>query len=472
MAGLCSRLPAGGVIERKGIQKLFAGAKPRGEGEMNTHSLGAGRGGLLVAAVWGGPSSGALGPFPCDGEINTDSANLRAGPSLNYEVAHRLDRGAPVLVTGHRRGWYRVESPEEAIFYVSARYLSDGAVVCGRLNVRVEPSPSATVVCQLVRGEQVEEIERDGEWAAIKAPDCAALWVRAELITVCSEETRGGGVSAAGRRVAVRTRAGPDARAGPVAGRTRGRPDARPGPVPSAPAAPSKRTPAPLASRPHPLPPDARAGPHTAAAQTTRAAASPSELVRSPGRPRRPRRRPNPRSARTPAPAAPPSEPRAVSDACAGRTAARTRSPPRHPRPAASPVRTRRSPRHPRRPHRRPNPRCRPDTLGPAAPPPAPASEETPEPAAGTASTRVAARPENVPCRKRGKLVRADARGMRGAPYCLVDGFFVRRVVALVDSNTVNLGHYEGDRVKVWGYERFRDPAGVPVVDVRRLEVE
>jgi len=129
--------------------------------------------GLLVAAVWGGPSSGALGPFPCDGEINTDSANLRAGPSLNYEVAHRLDRGAPVLVTGHRRGWYRVESPEEAIFYVSARYLSDGAVVCGRLNVRVEPSPSATVVCQLVRGEQVEEIERDGEWAAIKAPDCA-----------------------------------------------------------------------------------------------------------------------------------------------------------------------------------------------------------------------------------------------------------------------------------------------------------
>lgn len=61
---------------------------------------------------------------------------------------------------------------------------------------------------------------------------------------------------------------------------------------------------------------------------------------------------------------------------------------------------------------------------------------------------------------------------MRGAPYCLVEGFFVPRVVSLVDSDTVNLGHYEGDRVKVWGYERFRDPAGVPVVDVRRIEVE
>ena len=366
--------------------------------------------GLLVAAVWGGPSSGALGPFPCDGEINTDSANLRAGPSLNYEVAHRLDRGAPVLVTGHRRGWYRVESPEEAIFYVSARYLSDGAVVCGRLNVRVEPSPSATVVCQLVRGEQVEEIERDGEWAAIKAPDCAELWVSAELITVCSEEDEEGEASAA------------------------------PAASPSAPAA--AQTPAPAAS-PSEL----------AVARTPAPAASP----------------PEPAVARTPAPAAPPSEPAAV------QTPAPAAPPPapvvaQTPAPAASPsapvVAQTPAPAAPP-----PEPAAA-RTPAPAAPPPAPASEETPEPAAGTASTRVAARPENVPCRKRGKLVRADARGMRGAPYCLVDGFFVRRVVALVDSNTVNLGHYEGDRVKVWGYERFRDPAGVPVVDVRRLEVE
>ncbi len=377
--------------------------------------------GLLVAAVWGGPSSGALGPFPCDGEINTDSANLRAGPSLNYEVAHRLDRGAPVLVTGHRRGWYRVESPEEAIFYVSARYLSDGAVVCGRLNVRVEPSPSATVVCQLVRGEQVEEIERDGEWAAIKAPDCAELWVSAELITVCSEEDEEGEASAA------------------------------PAASPSAPAA--AQTPAPAAP---------------AAAQTPAPAASPSELAvaRTPAPAASP---PEPAVARTPAPAAPPSEPAAV------QTPAPAAPPPapvvaQTPAPAASPsapvVAQTPAPAAPP-----PEPAAA-RTPAPAAPPPAPASEETPEPAAGTASTRVAARPENVPCRKRGKLVRADARGMRGAPYCLVDGFFVRRVVALVDSNTVNLGHYEGDRVKVWGYERFRDPAGVPVVDVRRLEVE
>ena len=392
--------------------------------------------GLLVAAVWGGPSSGALGPFPCDGEINTDSANLRAGPSLNYEVAHRLDRGAPVLVTGHRRGWYRVESPEEAIFYVSARYLSDGAVVCGRLNVRVEPSPSATVVCQLVRGEQVEEIERDGEWAAIKAPDCAELWVSAELITVCSEEDEEGEASAA-------PAASPSA---PAAAQT-----PAPAPSPAAPAA--AQTPAPAAP---------------AAAQTPAPAASPSELAvaRTPAPAASP---PEPAVARTPAPAAPPSEPAAV------QTPAPAAPPPapvvaQTPAPAASPsapvVAQTPAPAAPP-----PEPAAA-RTPAPAAPPPAPASEETPEPAAGTASTRVAARPENVPCRKRGKLVRADARGMRGAPYCLVDGFFVRRVVALVDSNTVNLGHYEGDRVKVWGYERFRDPAGVPVVDVRRLEVE
>ena len=422
--------------------------------------------GLLVAAVWGGPSSGALGPFPCDGEINTDSANLRAGPSLNYEVAHRLDRGAPVLVTGHRRGWYRVESPEEAIFYVSARYLSDGAVVCGRLNVRVEPSPSATVVCQLVRGEQVEEIERDGEWAAIKAPDCAELWVSAELITVCSEEDEEGEASAApaaspSAPAAAQTPAPAPSPAAPVAAQT-----PAPAPSPSAPAA--AQTPAPLASPPAPAAAQTPAPAAPAAAQTPAPAASPSELAvaRTPAPAASP---PAPAVARTPAPAAPPSEPAAV------QTPAPAAPPPapvvaQTPAPAASPsapvVAQTPAPAAPP-----PEPAAA-RTPAPAAPPPAPASEETPEPAAGTASTRVAARPENVPCRKRGKLVRADARGMRGAPYCLVDGFFVRRVVALVDSNTVNLGHYEGDRVKVWGYERFRDPAGVPVVDVRRLEVE
>ncbi len=308
--------------------------------------------GLLVAAVWGGPSSGALGPFPCDGEINTDSANLRAGPSLNYEVAHRLDRGAPVLVTGHRRGWYRVESPEEAIFYVSARYLSDGAVVCGRLNVRVEPSPSATVVCQLVRGEQVEEIERDGEWAAIKAPDCAELWVSAELITVCSEEDEEGEASAApaaspSAPAAAQTPApapspaapvaSPDARPGPVAVRTRGRPDARAAASPPAPAA--AQTPAPAAP---------------AAAQTPAPAAR-RPNSRSPGRPRRPRRRPNPRSpdARAGRTAV---RTRGRPDACAGRTAARTRS--------------------------------RPDTSAPAASPSAPVVAQTPAPACTAARTR------------------------------------------------------------------------------------
>jgi hypothetical protein len=59
-----------------------------------------------------------------------------------------------------------------------------------------------------------------------------------------------------------------------------------------------------------------------------------------------------------------------------------------------------------------------------------------------------------------------------GAPYCLVQGFFSPGVVCLLDSRTVNLGHYQGDNVKIWGYELSRHVSGIPVVDVRRLEVE
>lgn len=285
----------------------------------------------LCAGAARGATSGKAAPkqahFPCEGEIKIDKTNLRAGRSLNYEAVFRLDRGTRVMVTGLEKKWYRIESPEDVPCYVSTKFLAEGKVICGRLNVRAKPSPKATVICQLERGDSVEEIEKNDEWTTIKAPDCAELWVSAELVALIDVGEGGGDESVDGEKGESEKGESPDKA---VSGEQ---------PVSSGAAA-----------------------------------------VNPPGEPR-----------------------------------------------------------------------------------PMPAKAE-PETAPG---------PTGTPCRQEGKLVSAGEMGVSGAPYCLIRGFFFKpSVVCLIDSHTVNLNHYRGDRVKIWGYEMSRMPEGIPLVDVRRLEVE
>ena len=54
----------------------------------------------------------------------------------------------------------------------------------------------------------------------------------------------------------------------------------------------------------------------------------------------------------------------------------------------------------------------------------------------------------------------------------LTGRFFFPSAVCLMDSRTINLSHHLGDKVRIWGYEVSRHLSGVPVIDVRRLEVE
>lgn len=77
-----------------------------------------------------------------------------------------------------------------------------------------------------------------------------------------------------------------------------------------------------------------------------------------------------------------------------------------------------------------------------------------------------------IPRAYEGTVVRCEEIAVSGAGHSLVTGFFQKRVLCLLKSGAINLSYYEGDRVKVWGYEIGRSPSGAPVLDVRRLEVE
>ena len=239
--------------------------------------------------------------YPLAGEINTDGVNLRAGGSTNYEIVSKLNKGARVTVLDRVRGWYRIVPPEGVPFWVWGGYVQDGEVVCNRLNVRPRPATKSTVICQLGRGEQVIQSEEHDGWLAIKAPECAVLWVSAELIDLLPVQEESG-KNIKGERVVDQGDAAAD---------------------------------------------------------------------------------------------------EAIDIA---------------------------------------------------------ASEQAGE--------------KEIPMLCEGRLVKCKDISVEGARFCLMKGFFLTRVRCLLKSEMINLRYFENDRVKVWGYEASRLPSGIPVIDVRRLEVE
>jgi len=255
--------------------------------------------------------------FPCVGEINTDRVNLRAGRSMNYEILARLNRGTRVTVCGLVSGWYRVVPPKDVPFWASSRYISGGSVLTGRLNVRAGPSASSTVVCQLSRGERVDEIEKRGEWDSIRPPRGAYLWVSSELIDLLPEEKG----SEKPKELSAEDEEAAEVEEQPVA------------------SAPARVEGAAIEGQP--------GIPATIRLQVVR-----------------------------------------------------------------------------------------------------------------------------IPRAYEGRIVRSEEVTISGAEHSLVTGFLRTRVLCLLTSRTINLSYYEGDRVKVWGYEMRRLPSGTPVLDVRRLEIQ
>jgi len=95
-----------------------------------------------------------------------------------------------------------------------------------------------------------------------------------------------------------------------------------------------------------------------------------------------------------------------------------------------------------------------------------PIIEGQPAPPAGGVKTT------KIPRVYKGKIVRVEEVAVPGANHSLVTGFFRKRVLCLLKSRAINLSYYEGDRVKIWGYDIGRSSKGTPILDVRRLEVE
>ena len=125
--------------------------------------------------------------FTCTGKVNTDTLNLRSGPSTGHSKVTTLSKGAAVTILSMEQGWYEVSSQGKT-GYVSMEYISingtqtgtqqapapaqpvqqqAGKVNTASLNVRSGPGTGHGKVTTLSKGAAVTVLGEENGWYKI-----------------------------------------------------------------------------------------------------------------------------------------------------------------------------------------------------------------------------------------------------------------------------------------------------------------
>jgi uncharacterized protein YgiM (DUF1202 family) len=153
-------------------------------------------------------------PGPGSYRLKVDRANLRGGPSSNFEVVDLLPKGALLHRLGTQGDWshLRLQGSAGQEGWLVTRFLErlDGSsaepgrrgapasssqlvvgnptirlfVKSSEANMRVAPSITAPVVAKLSGGQPIELEGRDGDWALVEIPVNTGFkgWVHKDLL--------------------------------------------------------------------------------------------------------------------------------------------------------------------------------------------------------------------------------------------------------------------------------------------------
>jgi uncharacterized protein YgiM (DUF1202 family) len=132
--------------------------------------------------------------FPYTAEAINDRVNIRAGQNNNFEIVATLNKGDRMIVTAKSYSWFKVRLPDGAKAFVKSEYLKlvtpeVGEILADRVNVRAAPNTNATILGQVVKGNQlfVKEVRPDG-WIWVKPVNELAGWVHESLIAFKSNQ--------------------------------------------------------------------------------------------------------------------------------------------------------------------------------------------------------------------------------------------------------------------------------------------
>jgi SH3-like domain-containing protein len=129
--------------------------------------------------------------FQFSGQTNANAVLVRSGPSDNYYITTKLDKGAPVTVVGIKFEWLKIVPPEGSFSVVAKNLVTrDEGKNTGRIsgeNVNVRAGSSVvnlkvTVQCKLPKGTEVTIVGEDDAYYQIKPPPDAYLYVHQKFV--------------------------------------------------------------------------------------------------------------------------------------------------------------------------------------------------------------------------------------------------------------------------------------------------
>lgn len=118
--------------------------------------------------------------------VTADNVNLRAKPQLTAEVLAQAHYDEQLVAREIGEEWIEVAAPASVDLWISKDYVQQPQNVIGarRVNVRAGPSINYNIVDTLERGTPVEPRGEVAEWLKIAPPPSAHLWIHRDYVDV------------------------------------------------------------------------------------------------------------------------------------------------------------------------------------------------------------------------------------------------------------------------------------------------
>jgi uncharacterized protein YraI len=143
---------------------------------------------LLCGALLGGAGSTLQAQTPV--RITADNVNLRAKPQLTAEVVAQASYDDRLVAREIGAEWIEVAAPAAVELWVMKQYVQmpQNTIGAQRVNVRAGPSINYNIVATLSLGDKVEPRgEEVQDWIKIAPPAAAYVWVSREYVEILSD---------------------------------------------------------------------------------------------------------------------------------------------------------------------------------------------------------------------------------------------------------------------------------------------
>lgn len=122
--------------------------------------------------------------------VDTDNLTLREGQGKKYLAITELKRDDKLEVIEKDDDWYKVKTPDQKIGWANKSNIkitgikpdSNGVASKNTVNVREKASGSSDIKVKIIKGEQLQVLENDGNWYKVRLDEGIEGWVNKEDI--------------------------------------------------------------------------------------------------------------------------------------------------------------------------------------------------------------------------------------------------------------------------------------------------